>query len=441
MKEIDILNSKQSLLIDAVRKIIMFDTVKSEATDNAPFGEGNAQCLEWVLQLCQQMGGKIYNADNYAGHADFGEGEEIFGILGHLDVVPANEDGWLYPPFSGTFAADKIFGRGALDDKSPMIACLFAVKSLLEAGYKFKRKVRLIFGCDEESGMHCMEYYFTKVLPPDMAISPDANFPIINREKGIIAIHIDCGRINSNILDITSGARLNVVPDKCVAKIKKVDITQLDKNVAVQDCGDYYQLTTYGKSSHGATPQEGDNASWKMLKSLAELFDDDTLHTVYNKFCDYTGKNWGIDIADNESGHITLNIGMVRMVDNTLKLAIDCRHPVTFTNEQVVKMAKSNNHGMSISVSRMTEPLFVPEQSPLVQDLLRAYSNATGKPAYTIAIGGGTYSRCMTNCVAYGPEFPNEEALIHQPNEYVTIDVLMRMAKVYMEAIKTICCE
>lgn len=444
MNELDILNGLKQELIEDTRKVLQVDTVKGVAEENAPFGKGNAECLDYVLNLCEKYGFKTENFDYYAGHADFGEGDKIFGVLGHLDVVPADEDGWLAPPFAADIIDGNIYARGALDDKSPMIAVLYAVRCLAKAGHKFKNKVRLIFGCDEESGMKCVKHYFTKVAPPDFAISPDANFPLINREKGIMQIVLNCGQLPKEIVSISGGSRPNVVMDKCTAvidgKLLEKAKEKFSADAAVEFDGN--TVITKGISAHASTPEMGKNAFWKMLEVLIYLFpDNEKIKIISDKLTDYNGKKWGMGLEDKESGKLTCNIGVVRYEDNILYVIVDCRHPITFNNATVYEAFVKNTDFAEISKISASEPLYVPEDSELVQKLLAAYTKATGKEGYTIAIGGGTYSRCMKNCVAFGPEWPGEVGVIHQPNERIAIDRLIDITKIYMEAIKSLCCE
>lgn len=448
MKELEILEKYQQQLIEDTQAVLRFDTVKSEKTDTAPFGQGNADCLAWALKLCEKYGFTTQNFDNYAGHADFGNGKEVFGILGHLDVMPANEDGWISPPFDANIIDGSIYARGALDDKSPMIACLYAVRCLAEAGYKFNKKVRLIFGCDEESGMQCMKYYFTKMPQPDFAISPDANFPVINREKGIMNVVLDCGELPSGIIFLEGGSRANAVMDKCTVVLQKdVDISAVvekysnDEEIEIVKGGEI-KITVKGASAHGSTPELGKNASWKMFDVLSLIYPDNTtVNALNDRLTDYYGQKWGVNLEDTESGKLTVNVGVIKSEKNKLLIIVDCRHPVTFTNAQVKKVFEDNTAFADLFIGHASEPLFVPEESDLVQKLLKAYHNATGNPSYAIAIGGGTYSRCIKNCVAFGPEWPGEEAIIHQPNERIKISRLIEITKVYMEAIKLLCCE
>ncbi len=187
----EIVNKNQDGLIKDLIKLLQIDTVLVEQPENkeAPFGNGIRDALLYVLELGESMGFKTKNVENIAGHIEFGEGDEIIGVLCHLDVVPAG-DGWTYPPFSGTVVGDKLFARGALDDKGPLMSSLYALKALKDSGVKLTKKVRLIIGTDEETDWRGINRYLEVCEMPDMAFSPDAEFPLIYGEKGIMSIDI-----------------------------------------------------------------------------------------------------------------------------------------------------------------------------------------------------------------------------------------------------------
>ena len=436
------MDSKQIVLnnfdemVSTLQKVITFDTTKSAPQPNAPFGKGNRDCLNFVLDLAKSWGLDTYDDNGYAGHVDLaGSGTEVLGILGHLDVVPAKDsDGWIYPPFAGQIADGKLFGRGTMDDKGPMIACLYAVKALKESGFVPNKTIRLIFGCDEESGMECVNHYFATMPKPTVSFSPDGDFPVINREKGIFQFDINFGKIDSAILDIYAGERTNVVAGKCQTKLAKtVDVSILGNLVEEKD--DHYLLTTHGKNAHGSTPQEGLNATWQTFRLLHKLFPNDVaLNFVANKMLDYTGKTWGIDLHDQPSGDLTCNIGVVRVVDGCLKVSVDIRFPVTYTCDQMHNLLKKQTP-FAVTPDHISEPLFVPSDSFLVETLLSCYDDAMGGKSQPLAIGGGTYSRCLPNCVAFGPLFPGEEQTIHMPNEVISLENLQKMTLIYLDAI------
>jgi Gly-Xaa carboxypeptidase len=78
-------------------------------------------------------------------------------LMAHQDVVPVDPTTigqWAHPPYSGHYDGQRIWGRGASDDKSGLISILMTVEALLEKGFRPTRGVVLSFGFDEEaSGM------------------------------------------------------------------------------------------------------------------------------------------------------------------------------------------------------------------------------------------------------------------------------------------------
>ena len=140
-------NSKE--LIKALQDMVKIKSVRDTPKKGMPFGEGVCKALNKQLEIAEKLGFKVTNVDNYYGYAEYGEGEEYVCALGHLDVVPEG-DGWQYGPYSGEIVDDKLWGRGTIDDKGPINAALFALAALKESGFKPSKKIRIIFGCDEE---------------------------------------------------------------------------------------------------------------------------------------------------------------------------------------------------------------------------------------------------------------------------------------------------
>lgn len=440
MKEAKIiLNQQFDNLVESLQKVISFNTEKATACDGAPFGANVKACLDYTLDLAKSFGLTVYDCDGYAGHADFvGTTDEVLGILGHLDVVPSKAEEWLYPPYAGEIHNGKLYGRGTMDDKGPMFACLFAVKALKEAGFVPSKTVRLIFGCDEESGMQCVEHYFTKMPFPTVSFSPDGDFPVINREKGIYQFKIKCGQLPEGV-SITAGERANVVPSLCkLTSASALDLGDYANKVTVEQMKDGYVYTAVGKSAHGSTPDEGINATHVLLKLLHANFpNNETVAFLANKVIDTIGKNWGIDLQDRESGKLTCNLGVLRTSDNgELTVTVDIRFPVTYNCDKMYTILREHTPcTFEILPEHISKPLHVPSDSALVTTLMNVYNTTMGVDLEPLAIGGGTYSRCLPNCVAFGPLFPGEEQTIHMPNECVDLDNLRKMAELYLEAI------
>ena len=295
-KIIDIYKDK---LIKSTQELIAIPSIKGEPKEGMPFGEEINKALEHALKIGEELGFLVGNVDGYAGFIEFGQGNETLGILAHLDVVPAG-DGWTYPPFGGEIHDNKIYGRGAIDDKGPAMAALFAMKAVMEAGVPVNKKVRLILGTDEESGWEDMDYYFKNQPMPDFGITPDANYPVIHAEKGIVHIELykefnSESADKSPIVSIKGGSRANMVPDSCICYLK-------DKEKP---------LNVEGVSAHASMPEKGQNAIAKMLDLLNSrgLEDNDIDNFVkdLNRLIglDTTGEGLGINLSDDVSGNLT----------------------------------------------------------------------------------------------------------------------------------------
>ncbi len=435
-------------MLSSLQELLKINTVKSPAKAGMPFGEGNAKCLDAFLDLASNMGFETYNCDGYAGHVDFGEGEP-FGILGHLDVVPVANSGWVCDPFGGEIKDGFLYGRGALDDKGPVVSCLFALKQLKDEGFSPSKKIRLIAGCDEESGWGCMEYYSKKVPLPKIGFSPDSDFPVINVEKGVLNVDLDAGALPRGIKEISGGERVNIVLDECravltsgVSVYKKSGTAATAGNkqndIKLEVSGDNVVITAYGKAAHGSTPEAGDNAAKKLFAALSALFcDDKTISLASAISADYYGEAIGIAISDDVSGKLTINVGRLRTENGRLIMGLDIRYPVTFAESDVLK--KLSAIGAPFKVVASHKPLYVPKDNILVKTLLDVYQSVTGKTASPLVIGGATYARALPCAVAFGPSFPGDEKAIHETNERVSLDKLRLMTELYYTAIKRLC--
>lgn len=425
-----------------LKQLIRFPSVEDKPLEGMPFGENCYKALDFMLKKAQSMGFETKNFDGYAGHIVFGEGEP-FGILCHLDVVPAG-DGWEVPPYEGVEKDGRIYGRGAMDDKGSAIACLYALKALKDEGFVPKKQIRLILGCNEESGWKCMEYYKSKTDMPKSGFSPDADFPVIIAEKGVLHLEIKTAAsqdFKEKIFSFQGGERANVVPafaqfiykGKIKKTLKDVEIVKAESDMST--------VTSFGKSAHGSTPEQGKNAFIPLAKALNELVDCDALRFISEKLlADTTGKALGIECSDKKSGALTINLGAVKYEDGILTMQVDIRYPVTEKCDSVLeKFAAACPPDFKIETLMHHEPLYVSEDNELVQKLMSAYRKVTGRKDKPIAIGGGTYARCLPLGVAFGPAFPDDEDTVHKANEYISANQLDLIAEIYREAVAGIC--
>lgn len=445
-----IAKNKESL-IQSTREIIKIKSTQEKAKPGMPFGKGPANALRYALNLSEKMGFRTKNLDNYVGWAEWGQGEEMIGIMVHLDVVPEGS-GWTYPPYEGEIHDNKIYGRGAVDDKGPAMAALYALKTLKDANVHFNRRVRVIFGTNEENGSECMKYYLKHDEAPTMAFSPDANYPIINCEKGIMVLNLETtfdvrDLKETKISYLKGGLRHNMVPEYAEVKLegKDSDIIKIIKKLKndtsykaeYERTEDRYTIKSYGVSAHGSKPVEGQNAIMQLISLLHKI----QLCEPQKQFIDFlhekigldtTGKHLGINFSDYISGDLTLNAGVVEIDEEKGILTFDIRYPIETTSEAILQNIRENTpKNIKVNVISNKEPHYVSEDNIMIIKLKKAYEKVTGKTAYCFAIGGGTYARLFENAVAFGPVFPDQPELAHQKDEYIKVDDLLKNMQIY----------
>lgn len=402
-----------------ISQIIAFPSFEQPPVENAPFGLGVKAALDYFLALAEHLGFKTKNYDGYCGEVIFGEGEP-FAILAHLDVVPVG-DNWTRSPFGGEIDElnRKIWGRGAMDDKGPAIITLFALKALKDEGFCPKRKIKLIVGCNEETGWKCIDYYKSHAQMPDEGFSPDADFPVIYAEKGIVQIELEFDA-SGDFAELTGGERGNMVADKC-SFIGTYDAVKAEKYGILQD-GD--RLVARGKSAHGSTPDKGVNAIAPVLKYLG-------LNGIYTHLFEQC---FGLKSLKDETGSLTFSPNVIRQSGDKIKVVVDIRYPASMQLKDI--LLKIESEGIPCKVLHAQDPLFNDPDCFLISTLCSVYNEITGKEMKPIAIGGGTYARALKCGAAFGPEEEGEESTIHQPDEYITFDKIERCFEIYKLAIE-----
>lgn len=422
------LESHKDEMLGLLSELVAIPSVQGEALEGKPFGEEPARALAFMLEKCREYGFAVENVDNYAGSADFGAPEPELAILSHLDVVPAGS-GWSSDPFTLTADGDKLIGRGAIDDKGPAVAALFALRAVRELGIPLKKGVRLIFGTNEENGSSDLAYYRSKRELPPMVFTPDGEYPVINAEKGMLRVYFSAPFNNGAIYD--EGGVINAVPQLC------------SYDVRLEENGDV--SLNYGKmkgvSAHASTPEKGENAITKfltfnnygvpMLKKLAELFP----HGEFN------GKSCGLGFSDPISGEMTCVLSILYTKEGRLHGGIDIRFPLDRKKAEIsdIICGKLREAGFDIDSCEGVEPHCTDENSTFVQALLKTYERVTGEKGRCIAIGGGTYVHEIEGGVAFGAEFPGKDYHMHSPDEFITVGELLKNAELMAEAIIEIC--
>nr|WP_315020269.1 dipeptidase PepV [uncultured Aminipila sp.] len=483
MEYLKLIEEYKDEMIKTVQELVAIKSIEDKPVTDAPFGKGVAEAFQYMLKKAESEGFDTENVDNYGGHIEFGgyllddEGkitgtsEEVMGIIGHLDVVPEGT-GWEYEPYSGVIADGKIFGRGTIDNKGPVVAAFFAMKALKDSGYIPEKKVRLILGLDEETNWKGMKHYLSKVKAPDFGFTPDAEYPAIHGEKGIMVFQLakKIGKTTGKGIELRSlkgGNAANMVADYARAVIRADKMEAYDKvkelaanyrNVkcaeegqiafgAKLNCkgvGKSLEIVAQGVSAHGATPECGVNAITVLMDFLNEI---DIINDDVNEFVEFYNQHIGFELdgtamgcglSDEPSGKLIFNVGKIELEGEAVMLTINIRFPVTYSEDVVYEamMPVINKYNMGVIKIKAQDPIYMPKDDPMIKTLMDIYGEHTGdRESEPIVIGGGTYARATKNIVAFGSVFPGEPDLAHQKNEYIDIDNLLLNAKIFADAI------
>lgn len=372
---IEAVNSLQDEMLESILELVRIDSVEGEASNDAPFGAGVRQALLKALDISSRLGFETVSLDNYIGYAQYGTGEDGYACaIGHVDVVPVGE-GWKQPPFSGHMENGTIYSRGVLDNKGPVMACLYGLAALKKLGLSLKRPVRIIFGCDEESGFEDLKYYLTKEKPPVYGFTPDCKYPVVYSERGRAVMRI------------------------------------------------------YGEK-----------------ENLEPFF-----HFVNEYFigAKNTGDRLGIDFFHEEYGVMEMRgykLGCVKTQDGTSDKAgssdkvsfdVTLSYPGGFAIEQIMEkiQAKAQEAGLQAELDMNYNPVIFEKDSPMVKALQESYEIVTGKDGSPVTTTGGTYAKALPGIVPFGPSFPGQKGIGHNPNEWMTVDDLMANARIYALAL------
>ena len=435
-------------LIESLAALIRIPSVEGTPEDGAPYGREVARCLRETLALCEKLGFRTGNMDHRVGWCEYGEGEEMIAVLGHLDVVPAG-DGWSEAePFSGEVKNGRIYGRGAMDDKGPVVAAIYALAALKDAGFAPARRIRILFGTNEETGCGDMAWYREHGgEKPVMGFTPDGEYPVINGEKGILNGTFARRLHQTGVYRLTrleGGTASNVVPAYAVAELQcpadaagrisgeKITVTPIEGGIRVE---------AQGVSAHGSTPEQGENALGRLVLALAQLPLGGELAECMAFLAgrigmETRGESLGLAMRDEVSGELTVNLGTAAFADETLSLTFSIRYPVTKTYDEVYpRMTRAFTlGGFTETGMHHDAALYLPPESELVRKLCAVYEASTGEKAVPKSIGGGTYAKSMPNLVAFGPIFPGDEVREHQPDEYMLAERLLQNAEIIAAA-------
>lgn len=402
-----------------------------------PFGENVDRCLDAALAMMTRLGFRTQKAaDGKYGWAEIGGGP-LFGVVCHLDVVPARaSDGWEHDPFHPEIRDGYLCGRGVQDDKGPTVAAAYALKALLDEGRQLKKRVRFIFGTDEENLWRGIKAYTEREELPAEGFTPDSTFPLTYAEKGLLQVILRSEDLSP--VSCSGGDSFNAVSGHALCPA----VPGLEQALKARDYAYRREdgaITVEGVTAHAKNPWKGVSANLRLLRAL----EDAGYTCAANRFaCDVLDGKFRFEGFTKEdlsdvSGPVTVNLGKMALGPEGAEFCLDLRLPSTCPKEKILSLLreKAAAYGMTVEEYDWLRPIFVPLESELVQNLLGAYREVTGDTETPPSISAGaTFARAFDNCVAFGANFPGSPTSEHQPNERVKIDALLTAAKVYRRA-------
>lgn len=442
------LENHESELIELTRAMLRIPSVEGQPEQNAPFGSEVRKALDFALEIGKEWGMDTRDIEGYAGHCEFGHQKPMIMALGHLDVVPVGP-GWKHEPFGAEIDEEYLYARGAVDDKGPTMAAFFAARALMHCGEQLPARIRVVFGCNEESGFKCVKRYFEVEEPPSYGVAPDSGWPLYHAEKGITNLVMDVPLPKGivTILALQGGTRPNIVPEFANAKLQIQDEWKQqaiqkaneywDKNVNFKHNDNVIEIDAIGKAAHGSTPFMGDNALVRVLRAIAEITPPEEQKTIHKLIAmgHPNGSGIGIHGSDEVSDDLTANLAIAETLPNgNVRFTINVRYPVTWNIETLKQKLESfvRQHNASIQLHEITDspPLYFPAEREPIVTILEAYRAETNDPSPPGVMGGGTYARAVPNTVSIGTGWDGDGPA-HENDERVKVSHLLKMAKIY----------
>ncbi|RLP75670.1 M20 family peptidase [Mycetocola tolaasinivorans] len=475
------LESHREEIIADIIDWVAIPSVRTEGTGpGEPFGVEVRRILDRAVARASELGFETADVDGYAVTvlADGQPGQPEIGLASHLDVVPAG-DNWTVEPYAPFERDGFVIGRGASDNKGPAVIDLYLLRAFRELEIPLTRRLRIIYGGAEESGMEDLAYYAEHGPVPQISLVTDGPFPVNFAQKGGLnpRLFIPAG---PRLSTLSAGVAENAVPATATIALTGVGVAELETAIAaltdvelretlsVQGDDAGAVLHARGQSGHAAFPDGTRNAILLLARGLlaldltvngTELLDAADraaagalariLETPY-------GHGAGTDRDDEISGVLTQNGGIVRPHEGGIALHLDIRYPVTVDSADLLAALAAAVAPVGGHVLGHTDaaPFHIARDHEIVTLLQDTFNTVLGVTAEPFAMGGGTHSRVLPNAITFGPGLgripgvlpedhpvrrpdfiPAENGTPHGPDEFVSIENLFTAFRIYVIAL------
>jgi succinyl-diaminopimelate desuccinylase len=441
------LREHEAELLEDTLQMLRIPSLESEPGPNAPFGTENRRALDLALALGEKYGFRTKDLEGFCGYAEFGAGDSLIVSLGHLDVVPTGH-GWKYDPFGAQIDGGYVYARGATDDKGPTMASFYAARAILECVPNVPARIRVVFGCNEESGMECVKRYAHVEEAPTYGVAPDSGWPLYHGEKGIANLYLDVVPPDHafKLAHIEGGQRPNIVIDACSARLEvgpdvRAHVEEKlrnawDRNLSFAWEDGALKIEAVGKACHGSRPYGGDNAAARILRFVADLAPVEVGEFYEQLFwaTHPSGVGLGIHGRDDVSEDLTSNLGVVGTRDGVIRLLVNVRYPVTWQGSRLKQLCEARLRSLkgkwALAEFDDSPSLYFPLDHPLVKTVCDVVREETGEDKAPGVMGGGTYARMIPNTVSIGTGWEGDGEA-HETDERLKVEHLYKMSRIY----------
>jgi dipeptidase D len=458
-------------LVPLLSEVLRFETV---AKHEGAFAEQRA----WLSGAGTALGFVVRDTGTFSEVELAGPpGAPVLGLIVHGDLQPADARQWTVPPFSGEVRDGQVWGRGAADDKGPLVQALLAMAALRASGLPRTYTVRLLVGTTEESGATDVSEYLKTHAPPDFSLVLDSDFPVVVGEKAWHEVLVTAparpgakpgGRFE--VAGLEAGLATAIVPDRAVLQLRWLQgtpeweplLAQVRERplpegtrLEVSGTGAARTLTVFGKSAHaGIGLAQGRNALVALARAVDGLLPAsaaaELLSFAVQAGRDLSGSGLGLSPEPPPWNGFDVNVATVKpSADGALTLAINIRAPPTLygkalrahLEEQVRAFDARTGAALFVSGGYYDDlPLVFDREGRLVRRLLDAYARAMEQRAAPVTSAGGTYAKRFPRAIAFGMWFPGKPYPGHAADEHVSIADLQSGTHVLLEVLADIAC-